>query len=130
MDRSAAHPDYVKATDRLVRGDVRGALALLEGVESADSAPEVRLALAQAHLEAGSYPDALGWLEDPERLPADPRSRAYTDLLRAAALAGSGRPDDARELLDRVSGREPGLEGAARGLRRRIDAGEAPQVRF
>ena len=118
-----------------------GVQALLEGrledaardlAHPADAGiPEAILALAKVHLEQKEGAQAHRRLEellDPP--PAEIGLRAYLLLLDASAAALDDRRDVAFARLEEAASMDRSLENAARALRRRIEKGRLPVIRF
>jgi hypothetical protein len=96
-----------------------------------DPPSRVVLALGKAYLAAGRGADALAQLRSLEAPPdLDPGTKAYLELLRAAAEALDGAQEAALARLDAVPALDPRMEHASRQLRRRIENARPPLIRF
>ncbi|MCA9737680.1 MAG: hypothetical protein KC645_08660 [Gemmatimonadetes bacterium] len=119
---------YLQAVEALLGGDGATAIRLLAPLVGPETPQEVRLALGKAYLMAGQGAEAIQMLATCE--PQGPTARAYVELLRAAAEAKAGRPDEAKARLEAIPGLEPRFEHAARQLQRRIENDRPPAIRF
>jgi tetratricopeptide (TPR) repeat protein len=124
--------DYLRGVELFLAGEAEQAVEALRPLVAQDPRPELLLALGKALLElrrgqeAGECFRRLrsgGTLEDTGL-------DAYVRLLAAVATALAGRPDEALRELDDVMTAEPRLERAARSLKRRLEAGRPPVLRF
>lgn len=122
---------YLEAVDLLVRGRAVDAVASLRALfdEDSDEIPELRLALGKAYLEAGDPERARDCFE---QILAGPQVSppAYVALLAAAASAAARDPARALHWLSRTAVHDPRFEHATRALKRRIEDGRPPLIRF
>jgi predicted Zn-dependent protease len=124
---------YRAAVDALLDGRPADASGALEALAGPDAPVEVRLALAKSRLGEGRGAEALPLLEGllaDETVVEDPGFHAYLLLLAASADALDGRPEVALARAEAVAGVDPRMEHAARELKRRLQKGRPPAVRF
>ncbi|UCF09941.1 MAG: tetratricopeptide repeat protein [Candidatus Bipolaricaulota bacterium] len=124
--------EYSRGVDLLLAGEAEQAVEVLRPLMAQDPRPEFLLALGKALLELRRGREAgecLQRLLSPDP-PDSPSMRAYVLLLSAIAKALDGSPEEAMQVLDSVIETEPHLERAARSLKRRLEAGRPPVLRF
>ncbi len=124
--------DYLRGVELFLTGDVEGAVEVLRPLVARDPRPELLLALGKALLELRRGEEAR---ECFHRLRSgataeDPGLDAYVRLLAAVGTALAGRPDEALQELDDVMKAEPRFERVVRSLKRRLEAGRPPVLRF
>ena len=124
------HEAYLRGVDALLEDRLDEALEELTAPADAGN-PEAALALAKVHLRRAQGREATRRLTP---LLSEPRAdvglHAYLLMLLASASALEKRTDDALRLLDEAGKLDPRMEHAARALRRRIEKGREPDVRF
>lgn len=124
--------DYLHGVELLLSGDAEQAVEMLGPLVARNPRPELLLALGKALLELRRGQEAG---ECFRRLSAsgsreDPGLEAYVRLLDAVASALAGRSDEAQRELDGVMETDPRLERAVRSLKRRLESGRPPILRF
>jgi tetratricopeptide (TPR) repeat protein len=124
--------DYLRGVELLLSGDAEQAVKVLRPLVAQDPRPELILALGKALLELRRGEEAGECLA---RIPActppeDSGLHAYVRLLGAVASAIAGRTEEALRELDGAMRADPRLERAARSLKRRLEAGRPPVLRF
>ena len=121
---------YRSGVDALLEGRLDDAVRDLSTAAAAGM-PEASLALAKVALERGEGPEARRLLGAPLDVPpSDAGQQAYLLLLDACAAALEGQPDEARRRIDESVHLDSRLEPSARLLRRRIEKGRPPVLRF
>ena len=124
--------DYLHGVELFLSGDAEQAVEMLRPLAARSPRPELLLALGKALLalrrgqEAAECFRGIPGCEPPE----DPGLEAYVRLLDAVASALAGRSDEALGELDVVTEADPRLERAVRSLKRRLEAGRPPVLRF
>jgi Flp pilus assembly protein TadD len=129
---SQARAAYREATALLLEGRAEDALREFTSLTEPLSGPDLTLAIGKAHLELRNGREAERCFRELLRDDAEmePSMRAYVQLLSAAAASLDGRGEDAFRLLEDVARIAPRMEHAARALRRRVEAGRPPVIRF
>ncbi len=122
--------DYFQAVEHLLDGEAHQATQLLQPLVD-EGHPDVCLCLGKAFLELRDGASAARLvgrlLQDP---PEDPGLLSYLHLLAASAYALQGDQDSANGHLDAALKADPRMEHAVRMLRRRVEKGRPPLIRF
>ncbi len=124
---------YREAVEHLLAGRPEETLRLLEPEAGESASAETLLALSKGYLALGRGGEASRWLSvllDRSASRSDAGLHAYLRLLAASAAALEANPGDAISHLNEVARIDPRMEHAAIDLRRRMEKGQPPAIRF
>jgi tetratricopeptide (TPR) repeat protein len=121
---------YRRGVEEFLQGRPEQAVEALEPVAET-GLPEARLALGKALLELRQGERALEqFLRLLEDGPTDSGLLGYLHLLAASAAALAGREEEAVRHGNDALTADSRMEHAAHALRRRLEKGRPPQIRF